>query len=235
MAGQSIYPITVASGFSYAVPNDCGQLSLSASAPMASGSVTMPPSPEHNQLFTISCNQPVASFTLTAGSQQSIVGVLTAMVANGSKTWRYFAPTLTWYPASINQTVSGKFISGLQAIATSSVIPVAHGLPATPNFFHLYLMCTAAELGYAVGDEVRLDAFGVTIGGTMGGNVLNVANITFAPTNKFYGANVVVNATNIMAVVAQDGIQVLNRTAGSVGLPATITPANWGLILVAYL
>lgn len=139
-------------------------------------------------------------------------------------------------PDQVNkaQAVKNYYQSPTPATFTNGgVVSEAHGLGATPRFFHAYLMCATAEFGYSVGDMVRLDAFDATTGGTVTGALLSA--LTFTPSNSYYGGNVAVNASNVLTVFARDGVRVLNRTAGSVGTPAIITNANWRIVMVAYL
>ena len=138
-------------------------------------------------------------------------------------------------PAQINaaQAVVSKFIGTPQAIANGTAIALPHGMGAIPRFFHCYLSCTTAELGYSIGDMVRLDAFDATTSGTVTGTLISA--LTFTPASSYYGGNVVVDATNITTVVARDGVKVLSRLAPNVGVPTLITNANWRIIMVAYL
>ena len=67
------------------------------------------------------------------------------------------------------------------------------------------LFCKTAELGYSVNDQVSIYANEPAI----------------VVTSGF--AYIITNST---------APQVLNRTSGSVGVPATITPANWGILAI---
>jgi hypothetical protein len=93
----------------------------------------------------------------------------------------------------------------------------AHGLGAVPAFVYPVLVCTTADLNYAIGDEIP--AIGVEVVGG-GGNGMTV-----------YGC---ANVTNVFVVVRDAAANwfISNRNTGAA---SAITPGNWSLKIYARL
>lgn len=92
-------------------------------------------------------------------------------------------------------------------ITAGMVLPQTHGLLALPTQTMAVLHCITAEQGYAIGDEVRVGV------GTATGQ-----------------AQVAVDAANV-TLLLQGTPSVPNKTTGT---PASITLADWKIILRAW-
>lgn len=110
--------------------------------------------------------------------------------------------------------LSQKYESGGQTITAGGALTLAHGLGAVPIVVQLYLVCTGAELGYAVGKRLLIN-----------GNI-NAAN------EVSRGTSVVFDDTNIeIRFGATSGVyEVIRKDTGVVG---AITPSNWALHVTA--
>lgn len=109
-----------------------------------------------------------------------------------------------------------RFIStNINLLAHNSfTIAVPHGLSNAPTVLRWVMVCTTAELGYSVGDEVDLSTVSDNGSGTGHWNV---------------GAN----ATNVFVVARNNNnIQLYNFTTQGTG--TTITLGNWKLKCYAY-
>lgn len=109
---------------------------------------------------------------------------------------------------------SKAFTSSQQAVpAGGASVTVAHGLGGSPFGIQAILLCVTGEQGWAAGQIIEL------------GNIQNLATNT-------YGVNVGADATNIYVVLAASGIALLNLSTGN---NAAITPANWKIVVRAWL
>lgn len=110
-------------------------------------------------------------------------------------------------------TTTGTLTAGTSAVlnpaALSTKTAQAHGLSKTPDFYHTYIECLSAELGYSVGDRV--------------GN---------ADLNGATGWMVEFDATNITTITSNTNIAVINKTTPA-GTTA-ITLSKWKLVAVPY-
>lgn len=104
-----------------------------------------------------------------------------------------------------------RFASDPFAVVLASTTTLTHGLGAMPDWIQLRARCVTAEYGYAVGDEVDL------------------SNIDTNASNR--GIVTIVTSTQIKVTVGNGGVVALNA---STGVAATITAANWNLIVRAF-
>lgn len=114
--------------------------------------------------------------------------------------------------------------SAPQSFSAGTAISLAHGLGTTPKLSKLVLRCVTAELGYSIGDEVEANP-----------NLSETGGGPYSPVDVNF--QLVANATSIVVVPAAGGgnvvapFAVYNRTAGSVGVLANITTANWRAVV----
>lgn len=114
--------------------------------------------------------------------------------------------------SSVTVTQLGRF-TAQQAVFTNmpinnagaTVFTNAHGFPAIPQYVRCVLVCTNAELGYGVGDEVDLNSFYVS--------TQPPGCVSADATNVYFSA--IANAV---------GITVCTKTAGSI---TGITKSKW--------
>ena len=120
-------------------------------------------------------------------------------------------------PAKLrSQTKGADFVSAEIGIpgdgATIAALP--HGLGQIPSFVTVELVCKIAELGYLVGDIANINTH---------------MNNTATAHN---GVGVKYDATNIEAIIAASGIDLISFNTGSA---SDITTTNWRLVFRAWL
>ena len=108
--------------------------------------------------------------------------------------------------------VSQKYVSGDLVMTNGGQIVVNHGLGAEPMHISLHMRCVAADMGYAVGDVIRI-----------------AGNSDPSESNESLG--VLVNNTQIIVRVGYNGPQLIAHKANGTG--GVATTANWRLIIKA--
>lgn len=99
--------------------------------------------------------------------------------------------------------------------ATSTTTTQAHGLPGTPHFVEVRLICLSAEGGYAAGDIADYGA------GNSGDS--NATNAAFITVQK--------DATNVYLITGDSAPTVVNKTTAGI---LQITAANWRVEITPY-
>lgn len=162
----------------------------------------------------------VPAFTVNAKglvTAVSAVSIPTLVGDSGSGGTKGLAPAPAAGDAALNKYLRADGTWGqaffesapISFVAAQNSTALAHGLGVKPKRVELYLQCVSAQLGHAVGDEVRL-------GGISSNN----------------GAEAwIIDATNLGYVVGSAGIGVLNGTTGTF---TTVTAANWRIIIRAW-
>lgn len=111
--------------------------------------------------------------------------------------------------------LSELFVSAGQTISAAGALTLAHGFTGghIPNLVRLVLVCTTAELGYAIGERLELPA-----------GVANAAN---------RGVSITCDATNVYVKFGSDAapISIIRKDTGA---SAQITLANWVLGVFAW-
>lgn len=111
--------------------------------------------------------------------------------------------------AGVALPIQLQFESAQQTITLAGNLTIPHGLPAKPKLYMAVLQCVTAELGYSVGDETPLiDSFASS-----------------------QASSIVPDTVNINVRFANGAIGVSNKTTG---VSTTITPANWRLVVRAW-
>ena len=105
-----------------------------------------------------------------------------------------------------------KYVSGDLVMANSAQITINHGLGVEPTHISLYMRCAVAELGYAVGDVIR-------IAGESDANGVNE------------GVGMIVNSTQIVLRIGENGPQLIARK--DTGAASAATASRWFLIVKA--
>jgi hypothetical protein len=120
--------------------------------------------------------------------------------------------TLT-LPPGTTPAISKSFQSTQQTITAGGVLSLAHGLSEVPKIVMATLVCTTAEHGYAVNDEVI---------------------IGYGPQNTVDNGIAITISSSSIGVkfgAAASSLRVLNESTGS---NAGITNASWRLVIRAY-
>lgn len=81
-------------GFSIALLGSL--LHLNPAGTLATGTVTLPASPQDGQLFTIISTQTQTALTITAATGDTVSNTATALVALTAISWRYHKLTRAW-------------------------------------------------------------------------------------------------------------------------------------------
>lgn len=111
---------------------------------------------------------------------------------------------------------SESYTSPAQTITSAGSLTLAHGLSSSPTLIQARLICTVAELGYSINDEVFIPA---------GGTNLN--------SNQNTGFSLVPDATNLNIRYGSEAssFDILNKTTGA---RAAITNSSWNFIVYAW-
>lgn len=111
---------------------------------------------------------------------------------------------------------SRRYATSELSVTLGTTVTGTHGLGAAPNLVQAILRCKTAEHGYAIGDEIQLSG----IAGNAG---------TTGTSNGVYPF---ANATTVGGTIGSAGVAVYDKTNGGL---ETITPANWRIVLRAWL
>lgn len=92
--------IVATNGSTYSAKNDDEAFSFQPAGTIAGCTINPPPFPRHRQLFSVYTTAQITSVTWTAasGSQQTIVGAPTELLANSGITFYFDGPTRSWNP-----------------------------------------------------------------------------------------------------------------------------------------
>lgn len=107
-----------------------------------------------------------------------------------------------------------QFSSSEIAFSGGSVISAAHGLGVVPSSVEAYAICKVAELGYNVGDVIKVDGIHDQV------------------NDISYGGTMYANAATVFMQVGDGGLAV-NRRVAPAGRQFPVTAANWRIILRA--
>lgn len=89
---------TPATGFTISPGSRITKVILRPAGGLASGTLNMPEAPDDGQVLVLVSTQAVAALTQQSLSGVTIVGALTALVANVPGIWSYCSADQTWYP-----------------------------------------------------------------------------------------------------------------------------------------
>lgn len=117
------------------------------------------------------------------------------------------------YQRQDGTSLSKKFYdSGQLAITLSGTFTLTHGLGAKPEIYDLFFVCTTAELGFSVGDEIKYLGNDSNAGGSVCILTSNASN------------------TSLTVTFATTQIVVGSKTGGT----SSMTLANWKAIVRAW-
>ncbi|MER8652319.1 hypothetical protein [Mesorhizobium sp. M0586] len=106
------------------------------------------------------------------------------------------------------------FESAQQTYTLSGALTLAHGLGVQPKLYMVVLVCTTAQSGYSINDEVLINP---------GTNQSGSGD---------HGLSVFPDATNINIRFGQETICIFHKTTGAI--QTAITPASWKLVARAW-
>lgn len=112
----------------------------------------------------------------------------------------------------VHSIFTESYDSGNQTITAGGSLSLAHGLSAQPSVIVVYIKCTTADNGYAIGDEVLI-----------------TTQMNINATSK--GAAIWPDVTNINVRYGAAGINILNKTTGAA---SSIVVGSWRFIVRAY-
>ena len=96
------------------------------------------------------------STALASAGISDVTGIATqAQAEAGTNSSRMMTPERTAQAIDFR-----RFTSAAQTISSGALRTIAHGLSGTPAFVSYRLKCTSADAGYAVNDEISVDANG---------------------------------------------------------------------------
>lgn len=108
---------TPTTGFSYTVTTPVTLFTPAGT--LATGTVTMPASPNDGMTVTLMTTQTITALTVSANSGQSIAGAATTLLANASVTYVYRSSNTTWYP----------FATGMNPVGLASIRSTSANTP----------------------------------------------------------------------------------------------------------
>lgn len=163
---------------------------------------------------------------ITVTNEDGVAGnpTIAAVVASqaeaeaGTDTTKLMTPLRVAQAIAALSSTPSTYASSQLSVSVGGTGSVSHGLGATPTHVKAYWVCVSSELGYSTGDYV--DATGVISTWTSG-------------TPYAVGVTVAFNSTSISyAFGSTQPIGLLNLSTGA---SAFGTPANWRLVLKAWM
>lgn len=132
----------------------------------------------------------------------SFTGVPTAPTAATTTNTTQVATTAFVQQEIASTVVVTKFESTAQTITSGSTVTVAHGLGVKPFGVSIYLKCTTADAGWAVGDEVEV-SFNNSSAGTSRTNtpLVDSTNITIYFTNSSQCFSIANKSSGVMTAL----------------------------------
>lgn len=190
-------------GFSITLNNNFTHTHLNPAGTLASGTIIMPAAPEDGQVVEFDSMQIVSALTMTANTNQTILGGITYLPANSTFSWSFYGPARTWIPENVNQglglgilvpTSTNVGIGSITPGATLDVFGTVQSLSivqtgATKNFF-----AGNVSIGSAANSSV-LTVYGgggnsdFRVGRTTNGNTVSISAPSGTPTTGEIQAN----------------------------------------------
>lgn len=148
---------------------------------------------------------------VAAGDLLYLSGTRTlARLAKGAAGQRLTMDAGATAPAWLSEN---RYISPQQTLTLNTTVTLAHGLGAKPDLWKVTMVCTTAEHGYAVGEDVDI---------YFTANSASVAGWGVVPS---------VDATNIYLITGANAVIMMSKTTRQ---QANATPANWKLRAMAW-
>lgn len=151
--------------------------------------------------------------TVTDGDGVSGNPTIAAVVASQAEAQEGTDNTKLMTPLRVRQAIGTRFESAQITFALDGSGSVAHGLGAQPKEYGVYLVCTTANSGWSIGDEIKVPT-GSQIGGSHMGVTLGC------------------DATNMYWAVGSN-VQIRNKNTTVTF--TNITAASWRLVIRAKL
>jgi hypothetical protein len=121
---------TPTTGFSYTFAAGTQTLLLTPAGTLATGTVTMPPSPVDGMLITIQSTQQVTALTVSGNTGQTVVGGTTQLLPNQPLTYIYNLSGTTWYPFAGGAGRASALVLGTSQATTSGSVITFSGIPS---------------------------------------------------------------------------------------------------------
>jgi len=121
---------TPATGFSYTFAAGTQMLFMVPATALASGTITMPPTPSDGMVITFSSSQQITALTLQGNSSQSISGAVTFLPAQTAASYVYRLTIATWYPCETVPGTGSQLVLGTSQSATSGTAINFTGIPS---------------------------------------------------------------------------------------------------------
>ncbi len=96
-AKHTIEYVTPLTGFTNTIADTTANYIIEPAGTLATGSLTMPASPQNEQIVTITSTQTITALTHTGNTGQTLNGALTTISVNGFASWIYRSTNKTWY------------------------------------------------------------------------------------------------------------------------------------------
>lgn len=141
-------------------------------------------------------------------------GVYTPLATGGAKGAGTFNAT-EYYKNGARLLLQQFFESTQQTVTSGGALTLAHSLGASPKLYQAYLICTSAEAGYSVNDEVAV-------------------NPSIQDSGSDRGLSMVPDATNINVRFGSSS-SALNIIRKDTGVRFGITNTSWKLVARAWL
>ena len=130
---------TPTTGFSYTFAAGTQTLLLTPAGTLATGTVTMPPSPVDGMVITIQSTQQVTALTVSGNTGQTVVGPVTTLLANSPASYVYNLSSTTWYPfAGASGRASALSLATAVTLSAQTTVTFT-GIPAWARRVKMYL------------------------------------------------------------------------------------------------
>lgn len=170
-----------------------------------SGGAAAPSDLTSTQLTTI-----VNNFVGDSGSGGT-KGLVPAPASGDAAANKFLKASGAWATVTTSP-FSKSFTSSNQTITNAGTLTLAHSMGTMPTLIQPRIICTTAELGYSINDEL-------------------IINPCINTTSSAAGLSIVPDSTNINIKFASGGIEIIRKDTGST---AVITNADWALIIRAW-
>lgn len=162
---------------------------------------------------TADSNNVIYSTTERTNVPYRVVGYVESTQATAG-TWATAPSKIQGYGGQASSLLPLRYTSAAQTITSAGLLTLAHGLGVKPNIVIATAICTTADSGYSIGDEVFISTSPI---GTAGGN---------------YGISVYIDVTNVYVRFSSAATALLVFNKGT-GVASGLTNTSWKLYIKA--